>query len=183
MSGRTPDGNDGGRITTGGKAPHPGDSYAHFAENHAELKARYPGQFHGTNLGLCWPDGWHALVAGVCAYAGEHGIPVCWLQIKEKLGELRMYGEAGVQRADAQGDDCALSFASTDGDRTAQGTPTLETKIREAQTASLQTCSLCGTADASAQVRRRVLAGSWFTACDRCVPGIQAFVASHRDQR
>ena len=68
MSGRTREGSDGEGIATAGKAPHPGDLYAHFAEHHAELKVRYPGQFQGKNLGLCWPDGWHALVAGVCAY-------------------------------------------------------------------------------------------------------------------
>lgn len=183
MSGRTREGSDGEGIATAGKAPHPGDPYAHFAEYNAELKARYPGQFQGTNLGLCWPDGWQSLVADVCAYAAEHGIPVRWQQIKEKFGELRMYGEGGGRRRDVHLDGGVLPFARSGSDGPAQTTLALEAKIREAQTASLRTCSRCGTADASAQVNRRVLAGRWFTACDRCDPEIRAYVALPRDQR
>ncbi|TJY56205.1 hypothetical protein E4T66_19775 [Sinimarinibacterium sp. CAU 1509] len=181
MSG--PAGNDGEGVATAGKAVHPGDLYAHFAEHDAELKARYPEQFQGQNLGLRWPDGWHTLVAGVCAYVAEHGIPVRWHQIKEKFGELRMYAEGVALRAEFQSADGATSFTSAGEEGSVPAAPTLEAKIREAQTASLQTCSRCGATDPSAQVTRRVLAGWWFTACDRCVPDIHAYVALPRDQR
>lgn len=63
--------------------PHPGDPYARANQNCAELAVRYPDLFSGEHISVNWPDGWHPLVVGVCAFADEHRIPVRWHQIKQ----------------------------------------------------------------------------------------------------
>lgn len=153
-------------------APHPGDIYARENQNRAELAARYPDQFSGPNIGLSWPDGWHALVVGVCAFAAEQQILVRWRQIKEKLAELRMYARGGSMPA-----DITVSGGTVGIRQGPRETASLRAKIKEAEEASRRTCCLCGTSDAAADVKRRVFDGWWLTACDACTPKIRAYHA------
>lgn len=162
-------------------SPHPGDIYGHWREHCAELEARYPEQFAKADLGVSWADGWHAIVAGVCAYAAEREIPVRWRQIKEKLGGLRMYAHGGPMPVDISTPEGVI--AATPAPKGPRTNADLYAKIKEAEAASLRTCCLCGTTDAAADAKQRTFNGWWLTACDACAGLIQAYCDLPPSQR
>lgn len=69
-----------------------------------EILNKYHDQFIGyfdqsairapIAYGLEIAEEWYPYVEGVCAKCEELQIPVCWTQVKEKFGELRMYYDA-----------------------------------------------------------------------------------------
>ncbi|MES0875357.1 hypothetical protein [Sinimarinibacterium thermocellulolyticum] len=153
--------------------PHAGDVYAHSEQNHAKLAARYPDQFSGENIGLSWPDGWHRIVANVCAYAHEHQFPVQWHQIKEKFGCLRMYYRGGPLRMEIERFG-QVSSVEVKGKR-ARVMAGFHDQVQAAESKSLKTCCRCGTSDAASAVSRRPFNGWWLTSCDACAVVIQAY--------
>ncbi|MFA5940890.1 MAG: hypothetical protein WC809_16155 [Sinimarinibacterium sp.] len=163
------------------QAPHPGDIYARSVQNHAELAAQHTTQFSGDNIGLSWPDGWHGLVAKVCAYAAEQRITVRWFQIKEKFGSLRMHYKGGPLRADVNMSGRLISIEQeSEG---AHPIPGLHDQVKEAEAESLRTCCLCGTSEKVAQVKQRRFDGWWLTSCDACAVPIQAYCDLPPSQR
>lgn len=155
--------------------PHPGDPFARANQNRTELAARYPDQFSGENVSLTWPDGWHALVVGVCACADASRIPVRWHQIKQKFGELRMYTQGCSMPADISVHESGRAVGPAPEVR--RGNASLGARIKEAEEASRWTCCLCGASDAAAHVKRRASDEWSFTACDACTPKIRAYHA------
>lgn len=79
------------------------DFYEHSRANLALLKRRFPDQFDVANIGQEWPDGWHDLVVDVCVELNAAHLHPRWVQIKEKLGGLRMYFEGAPLRIDLHG--------------------------------------------------------------------------------
>lgn len=71
--------------------------YANNTENLRLLRERFPTQFAIDSIfpSYSYPDGWHALVTRACELAAAQPFPVCWFQIKEKFGALRMYPSTG----------------------------------------------------------------------------------------
>lgn len=66
-----------------------------LAKNLDELRARYPYQFAGENIGLCVPKGWIPAFAKLCAdidqVLGKDQFGFHWTQLKEKFGSGRFY--------------------------------------------------------------------------------------------
>jgi hypothetical protein len=69
-------------------------SYENADQNLRDLRARFPKQFH-DDMGMewRWPDGWHHIVAHVCAQIDRLGLNIHWARIEERLGVLHMYAE------------------------------------------------------------------------------------------
>lgn len=88
-----------------------------------EMRSLYPGQFAGPIISLDWPGGWHGIVSRVCQQVAMAHPGVRWVQIKQKLGGLRMYYRDEPLRSDAAA---------------------LNDLIRVAVQQSLKTCELCG---------------------------------------
>lgn len=119
-----------------------------------ELAALHPTQFAPRPVSFRWPKGWHAIVADVCDFAAKDFPDLRWIEIKEKLGALRM---VHLLHRDAS---------------------LINEKIDEAWRLSARTCALCGTsvsvAEAGADVGLKCISGWWIAACNDCAPIILA---------
>lgn len=87
----------------------------HPPKSLAELRAKYPYQFAGQNIGFCVPKGWLSGFAKLCAKVdqalGEDKRGFHWTQLKEKFGSARFYYGFGKHKADAHVDISSPSAA------------------------------------------------------------------------
>jgi hypothetical protein len=155
-------------------ATHPGNVYAHEPRNIAALKAAYPHQFAGAAWQYSWCDGWHRLVVEACAALDRFSDGGQWLQIKEKLGGLRLYYQGGPLRFDLQKKNRLISGA-LDPDGGPVKPTDLNNLIFSLEAASRQTCALCGGVHGAGRIVN--LTGWWIATCETCEPLIRA----HRD--
>lgn len=101
-------------------------------KNPKELKARYPYQFAGPQISMSFSRGWFSLFAQLCAdidqVLGDDKRGFHWRQVKEKLGQARVYYQ--------------LAEGAVDRD------PDVAEKIMsmkvQAEVASSKVCALCG---------------------------------------
>ena len=157
------------------KVPHPGNIYGHYEAHVAELKSLYSGQFSGRMISCDWPDGWHSIVLDVCEFAEKHYPETRWVQIKEKFAGLRMYYGGGSFRVDMQGAGRLISFRMPQ--EGGQRAPEFEEVVCRAEALSLKTCCLCGAQGDADGVECHKFGGWLLTACERCVPIINAYRA------
>lgn len=134
---------------------HPGNFYRNLDAHLSELRERYPRQFIGPFPNWAWPDGWHHLVAHACEVASRDYPDLCWLQIKEKFGGLRLYHSGAPRSRMAQGFDTELGNV-----------------VQTLEQESLKTCCLCSSTEA---VDLHALGGWYVSLCPRCIPLAEDF--------
>lgn len=112
-----------------------------------KLRKEFPEQFYKSGT-PCWseiPKGWEELVKCVLTSTRNVGANVKWDQIKEKLGELRMYASCKTK------EDYAL----------------IEAIVDDAMVKSRKTCMECGRAG------KRKSEGGWISVfCEKCEPSV-----------
>lgn len=148
--------------------PLTGDIYSRLRLNVAELKTLHPSLFCDAMLTCSWPDGWHELVRSVCGFAANHYPYIRWHHIQEKYASLRMEYVGNSTRLDSPASNHPMS--NNGSGQESLSVPGLQEVIDNAETRSLETCSLCSAAGASPVC----FIGWWLTSCDRCVPLIAA---------
>lgn len=144
-----------------------GNVYARSKANLAAMKLRFPKQFDCQHIGRDWPDGWNHLVTRVCETADESGLPIRWIQVKEKWAGLRLYWQGQPFRMDFVSPEGRGSFHHGEVDPAFNPIRTL---IAEMEEESLRTCAKC-----SAPGHEVNFSGWLLTVCDDCRPRIESY--------
>jgi hypothetical protein len=114
-----------------------------------QLKARFPYQFAGANIGFAFHRGWMPLFIRLCedvdALLGENKGGFHWVQLKEKFGSARWYWQmdGGVNvRIDVIGDEGVASISKA-GSQEALW-QRLGELIHQAEAQTQSRCIACG---------------------------------------
>lgn len=152
--------------------PYPGNVYLNRRKNLAELRAKYPLQFPREDMYYFWPDGWHWLAAGACSVMFKAAPDGAWDQIKEKRGELRLYGASGPLCIDVRTPDESFSLRADLVDKSPDSFD-LNTLLARLEATSRTTCCLCGGKNG---IGKLVEHSAWLhVACETCEPLIREF--------
>jgi hypothetical protein len=121
------------------------------------LKARFPYQFEGKNIGISTARGWFPIFEKLCAdidlLLGEDKRSFHWTQVKEKWGSGRAYFAVdkadGPLYVDFQGPEGVISFVSeTSGNQrdatTSELMKAIGSLVNAAMDKTCETCAVCG---------------------------------------
>jgi hypothetical protein len=121
------------------------------------LRARFPYQFEGKNIGISTPRGWFASFSQLCAdiddLLGQNKRGFHWVQVKEKFGACRAYWsldkDDGAIHVDIFGPDGLSSFVNDpsskhrDGEKVAL-MKSITALVKDVMDKTIHTCAVCG---------------------------------------